>query len=174
MLSDTTFFLTGTDEHGDKIMRAAKKENMTPRAYVDNISALFRDLWPQLNISNDDFIRTTDPRHMAVVEMILQKIYDQGDIYFSEYEGQYCFGCERFYTDRELVDGKCPDHQTKPDIIKESNYFFRMSRYQQWLIDHINEHPDFIRPERYKNEVLAFLREPLDDLCISRPKSRIK
>lgn len=174
MLSNKTFFLTGTDEHGDKIMRAAKKENMTPRAYVDNISALFRDLWPQLNISNDDFIRTTDPRHMAVVEMILQRIYDQGDIYFSEYEGQYCFGCERFYTERELVNGKCPDHQSKPEIIKESNYFFRMSRYQQWLIDHIKEHPDFIRPERYKNEVLAFLREPLDDLCISRPKSRIK
>lgn len=174
MISDQTFFLTGTDEHGDKIMRAAKKENMSPRAYVDNISALFRDLWPQLNISNDDFIRTTDSRHMAVVEMILQKIYDQGDIYFSEYEGKYCFGCERFYTERELVDGKCPDHETEPEIIKESNYFFKMSRYQQWLIDYIKEHPDFIRPVRYKNEVLAFLREPLDDLCISRPKSRIK
>jgi methionyl-tRNA synthetase len=174
MKSDETFFLTGTDEHGDKIMRAAKKENMTPRAYVDTISALFRDLWPQLNISNDYFIRTTDADHIAVVEMILQKIYDQGDIYFSEYEGQYCFGCERFYTERELVDGKCPDHETEPEIIKESNYFFKMSRYQQWLIDHIKANPNFIRPERYKNEVLAFLREPLDDLCISRPKSRIK
>ena len=174
MVTDKTFFLTGTDEHGDKIMRAARKENMTPRAYVDNISALFRELWPQLNIANDHFIRTTDPGHVAVVKMILQKIYDQGDIYFSEYEGQYCFGCERFYTERELVDGKCPDHQTKPEIIKESNYFFKMSKYQQWLIDYINEHPDVIRPERYKNEVLAFLREPLDDLCISRPKSRIK
>ena len=174
MITDETFFLTGTDEHGDKIMRAAKKEKMTPRAYVDRISSLFRELWPQLNIANDHFIRTTDPGHMAVVKMILQKIYDQGDIYFSEYEGQYCFGCERFYTERELVDGKCPDHQTKPEIIKESNYFFKMSKYQQWLIDYINDHPDVIRPERYKNEVLAFLREPLDDLCISRPKSRIK
>ena len=174
MISDETFFLTGTDEHGDKIMRAAKKENTTPRAYVDKISALFRDLWPQLNIANDRFIRTTDPEHIAVVKQVLQKIYDHGDIYFSEYEGLYCFGCERFFTERELVDGKCPDHQTAPEIIKESNYFFKMSRYQQWLIDHINGNPDFIRPERYKNEVLAFLREPLDDLCISRPKSRIK
>ncbi len=174
MSSEKTFFLTGTDEHGDKIMRAAKKENLTPRAYVDKISALFRDLWPELNIANDHFIRTTDPAHIAVVKMILQKIYDQGDIYFSEYEGKYCFGCERFYTERELVDGKCPDHATEPEIIKESNYFFKMGQYQQWLIDYIHEHPDMIRPERYRNEVLAFLREPLEDLCISRPKSRIK
>ena len=174
MITDQVFFLTGTDEHGDKIMRAAKKEDMTPRAYVDKISSLFRDLWPQLNITNDYFIRTTDASHVAVVKTILQKIYDQGDIYFSEYEGKYCFGCERFYTERELVEGKCPDHQSEPDIIKESNYFFKMGKYQQWLIDYIQKHPDVIRPERYKNEVLAFLREPLDDLCISRPKSRIK
>lgn len=174
MSTDRTYFLTGTDEHGDKIVRAAKKENCTPRAYVDKVSGLFRGLWPELNISNDDFIRTTDPAHMAVVEVILQRIYDAGDIYFSEYEGLYCFGCERFYTERELVDGRCPDHQSPPEPIRESNYFFKMSRYQQWLIDHIEQHPDFIRPERYKNEVLAFLREPLDDLCISRPKSRIK
>ncbi|MBI9082888.1 MAG: methionine--tRNA ligase [Desulfobacterales bacterium] len=169
-----TFLLTGTDEHGDKIVRAAKKENMTPRAYVDQISGLFRALWPELEISNDAFIRTTDPRHTAVVEQVLQKIYDAGDIYFSEYEGKYCFGCERFYTERELVDGKCPDHETEPETIRESNYFFKMSRYQQWLIDHITENPDFIRPEQYRNEVLAFLREPLEDLCISRPKSRLK
>lgn len=174
MQSDETYFLTGTDEHGDKIMRAAKKENMTPRAYVDKISALFRALLPELNISNDRFIRTTEPQHMAVVQHVLQKIYDQGDIYFSEYEGLYCFGCERFYTERELVEGKCPDHQSAPEVIRESNYFFKMSAYQQWLIDYIHDHPAMIRPERYKNEVLAFLREPLDDLCISRPKSRIK
>ena len=173
MSTDKTYFLTGTDEHGDKIIRAAEKENQTPREYVDHISGLFRTLWPELNISNDDFIRTTDPAHKAVVKSILQRIYDAGDIYFSEYEGLYCFGCERFYNERELVDGRCPDHQSVPETIKESNYFFRMSRYQQWLIDHIHDNPDFIRPERYKNEVLAFLREPLDDLCISRPKSRI-
>jgi methionyl-tRNA synthetase len=168
------FFLTGTDEHGDKVVSAAKKENLSPRVYVDKISQLFQDLWPELQIENSDFIRTTDPAHMAVVERILQHIYDKGDIYFSEYEGLYCFGCERFYTERELVDGKCPDHETEPEIIKESNYFFKMSKYKDWLIEHIHSTPDFIRPERYKNEVLAFLREPLEDLCISRPKSRLK
>ncbi len=174
MQQEETWFLTGTDEHGDKIERAARKENMSPRAYVDKISQLFRDLWPKLNIGYRQFIRTTDPAHMKLVSRILQKIYDAGDIYFSEYEGKYCFGCERFYADRELVDGRCPDHETEPEIIKESNYFFRMSKYQDWLIDHIAQHPDFIRPERYKNEVLAFLREPLEDLCISRPKSRLQ
>ena len=168
------YFLTGTDEHGDKVVRAAKKENLSPRAYVDKISHLFRTLWPELNINNNYFIRTTDASHMEVVRRILQNIYDAGDIYFSEYEGQYCFGCERFYTDRELVDGKCPDHETTPESIKESNYFFKMSRYQDWLIEHIKQHPDFIRPERYRNEALAFLRAPLEDLCISRPKSRLK
>ena len=168
------YFLTGTDEHGDKVVRAAKKENLSPRVYVDTISQLFRDLWPELNISNSDFIRTTDPAHMSVVEMVLQKIYDAGDIYFAEYEGMYCFGCERFYTERELVDGKCPDHETEPEVIKESNYFFKMSRYQDWLIDHIRNNPEFIRPKRYMKEALAFLKEPLEDLCISRPKTRLK
>jgi len=168
-----TFFLTGTDEHGDKIYQAAEKEGLNPKQYVDKISALFRNLWPELNIRNDDFIRTTDPSHMAVVQQILSRIHASGDIYFSEYQGLYCFGCERFYTERELVDGKCPDHEVEPKVIKESNYFFKMSRYQDWLIEHIQSHPDFIRPERYRNEVLAFLKEPLEDLCISRPKSRI-
>jgi methionyl-tRNA synthetase len=174
MRSAEVYFLTGTDEHGDKVVRAAKKENLSPRAYVDKISQLFKDLWPQLNIANNYFIRTTDAFHMEIVSQILQKIYDAEDIYFSEYEGQYCFGCERFYTERELVDGKCPDHETAPETIKEANYFFKMSRYQNWLIDHIRQHQGFIRPERYRNEVLAFLREPLEDLCISRPKSRLK
>ncbi|PIF02889.1 MAG: methionine--tRNA ligase [Desulfococcus sp.] len=169
-----TWFLTGTDEHGDKIEQAAARENCTPEEYVDRISTLFRDLWPELNISNDQFIRTTDQDHMAVVRSLLTKIHDGGDIYFSEYEGRYCYGCERFYTDRELVDGKCPDHLTEPEVIRESNYFFRMSKYQDWLISHIQENPEFIRPERYKNEVLAFLRDPLDDLCISRPRSRLQ
>ena len=173
MRAEEVFFLTGTDEHGDKVVRAAQKEGLEPRPYVDRISQLFRDLWPDLNVIPDHFIRTTDPDHMEVVRRVLQKIYDAGDIYFSEYEGLYCFGCERFYTERELVEGKCPDHRTEPEVIREANYFFRMSRYQGWLIDHIQTHPDFIRPERYRNEVLAFLREPLGDLCISRPKSRL-
>jgi len=174
MSGEETFFLTGTDEHGDKIVKAAQKQNVSPKAYADQISKLFFDLWPKLNISYDHFIRTTDPDHIAVVTQILQKIFDAGDIYFSEYEGLYCFGCERFYTERELVNGMCPDHETKPEIIKESNYFFKMSQYQDWLIDHIKKNPTFIEPERYRNEALAFLREPLEDLCISRPKSRLE
>ena len=169
-----TYFLTGTDEHGDKVVLAAKEEGLSPLAYVDKISGLFRDLWPELEVEYNYFVRTTDPAHTNVVRQVLQRIYDSGDIYFSEYEGAYCFGCERFYTDRELVDGKCPDHKTVPEIIKESNYFLRMSKYQDWLIGHIKDNPDFICPERYRNEVLSFLREPLEDLCISRPKARLK
>jgi len=174
MRQSESFLLTGTDEHGDKVVRAAKKENLSPKKYADKISGLFKNLWPELNIKYNHFIRTTDTSHMAVVELILQKIYDAGDIYYSKYSGLYCYGCERFYTERELVEGKCPDHETEPEMIEESNYFFKMSRYQDWLIDHINKNPDFIRPERYKNEVLSFLREPLEDLSISRPKSRLK
>jgi methionyl-tRNA synthetase len=168
-----TYFLTGTDEHGDKIVKASEEAGVSTGEYVDRISDLFRTLWPRLNIINNDFIRTTEPRHKKVVKMILSRVQDKGDIYFSEYEGLYCFGCERFYMERELVDGKCPDHQVEPAVIKESNYFFRMSKYQDWLIDHIRENPDFIRPERYRNEVLSFLKEPLEDLCISRPKTRL-
>jgi methionyl-tRNA synthetase len=170
---DETFFLTGTDEHGDKIVAAAEKSGRPTKDYVDKISGLFRSLWPKLNIGNNDFIRTTEPRHLQTVQSILNTVKEKGDIYFSDYSGLYCFGCERFYTERELVDGKCPDHQVEPTLISEANYFFRMSKYQDWLIEHIHTYPDFIRPERYRNEVLAFLREPLDDLCISRPKSRL-
>ena len=174
MTGRDTFFVTGTDEHGDKIAEAAQKAGITPKAYADKISAQFRGLWPELAITNDYFIRTTDENHMETVRRILQKVYDAGDIYFGSYEGFYCVGCERFYTEKELVDGKCPDHQTEPEHRKESNYFFRMSKYQEWLTGYIQEHPDFIRPERYRNEVLAFLREPLEDLCISRPKTRLE
>ena len=168
-----TFFLTGTDEHGDKVAQAARAAGETPQAYADRISGLFRALWPKLNITHNRFIRTTEETHRRVVQLILQKVYDAGDIYFGDYGGHYCRGCERFLTEKELVDGKCPDHGTEPQFIKEKNYFFRMSKYQDWLIDHIQTHPDFIRPERYRNEVLAFLRDPLEDLCISRPKSRL-
>ena len=169
-----SFFVTGTDEHGDKIVEAARKANTTPKEYTDMISAKFSSLWPELAITNDYFIRTTDRKHVETVRLILQKVFDSGDIYFGNYEGYYCVGCERFYTEKELVSGLCPDHQTAPEHRKESNYFFRMSKYQDWLIGHINDNPNFIRPERYKNEVLAFLREPLEDLCISRPKSRLE
>jgi len=174
MIGEKTFFVTGTDEHGDKIAEAAQKAGITPQEYADKISAQFRNLWPKLAITNDYFIRTTDANHIETVRYILQKVYDSGDIYFGSYEGHYCVGCERFYMEKELVEGKCPDHQTKPEYRKESNYFFRMSKYQDWLINHIKNNPDFIRPERYKNEALAFLRDPLDDLCISRPKTRLE
>ena len=174
LMGEETYFLTGTDEHGDKIVQAAESNGQSPQEYVDIISKLFEDLWPNMNISNDDFIRTTEPRHIEVVQDILQKVFDSGDIYFGEYGGHYCFGCERFYTEKELVDGMCPDHQTKPEYIAEKNYFFKMSKYKDWLRDHINKNPDFIRPERYKNEVLSLLDSgELEDLCISRPKSRL-
>ncbi|HET7853110.1 MAG TPA: class I tRNA ligase family protein, partial [Candidatus Methylomirabilis sp.] len=168
------FFLTGTDEHGDKIAQAAAKAGEEPQAYADRISAAFRDTWRALKITHTRFIRTTEPSHQRVVQALLQRIHDRGEIYLGEYGGRYCFGCERFYAERELEDGKCPDHQVEPTFIKERNYFFRMSRYQERLIKHLEEHPDFIRPERYRNEVLAFLREPLEDLCISRPVSRLR
>jgi len=168
-----TFFLTGTDEHGNKVVEAAEKSGETVKAYVDRISKTFKETWPKLNITNDYFVRTTDRNHQDTVREILSKVYTKGDIYFSDYEGKYCIGCERFYTDTELVQGRCPIHMSEPKLIKEENYFFRMSRYQDWLMDYIDKHPDFIRPERYRNEVMAFLRVPLEDLCISRPKKRL-
>jgi methionyl-tRNA synthetase len=168
------YFLTGTDEHGDKIAQAAARAKETPQAYADRISAAFREAWQRMDLRFDQFIRTTEARHRRVVQAILQRIYDAGDIYYGEYGGHYCVGCERFYTEKEMVDGKCPDHQTVLEFVKEENYFFRMSKYQDWLIRHIQDHPDFIRPERYRNEALGFLREPLEDLCISRPRSRLE
>jgi len=169
-----TFFLTGTDEHGDKIVKAAMQNNSNPQEYTDKISAIFKAQWQSMGLKFNDFIRTTEERHKKVVQYVLQKVYDNGDIYFGSYGGYYCFGCERYFTEKEMVDGKCPDHQKPLEFIKEDNYFFKMSKYQQWLIDYINEHPDFIRPERYKNEVLAMLQgEALEDLCISRPKARL-
>ncbi len=168
-----TFFLTGTDEHGNKVVEAAERSGETVKAYVDRISRTFKETWPKLNITNDYFVRTTDRNHQDTVREILSKVYEKGDIYFSEYEGRYCIGCERFYTDTELVQGKCPIHMSEPRLVREENYFFRMGNYQDWLLDYIDKHPGFIRPERYRNEVVAFLREPLEDLCISRPKKRL-
>lgn len=173
LCSNNVRFQTGTDEHGEKIFQAAELEGVSPREFVDRVSGSFADIWPVLSVSPDNIIRTTDFKHVQTVQKILQQVYDKGDIYFSEYSGHYCRGCERFLTEKELVDGKCPDHLTKPEEIAEANYFFRMSKYQEWLIDHIKENPDFITPERYRNEVLSFLSEPLEDLCISRPVSRL-
>ena len=173
LCGDEVRFQTGTDEHGEKIAEAAAKAGETPRAYADRIAAAFRETWPHLSVRPDTVIRTTDAEHIRTVQDILQRVYDQDDIYFSEYSGLYCKGCERFLTEKELVEGKCPDHLVEPQPITEQNYFFRMSSYQEWLIDHIHANPDFITPERYRNEVLSFLSEPLEDLCISRPTSRL-
>jgi methionyl-tRNA synthetase len=171
---DDVFFLTGTDEHGDNIAQAAAKAGVTPKAYADDISAAFRETWRRLGVTNDDFIRTTEPRHQAIVQQILSRLWEAGEIYLGKYGGQYCFGCERFYTEKEIPDGKCPDHQTALTYIEEENYFFKMSKYQEWLVDHIERHPDFIRPERYRNEILGFLRDRLQDLSISRPRTRLE
>ena len=174
LAGDDVWLLTGTDEHGDKIAQAAAKAGVTPQALADRNSAAFRETWRALGISHSDFIRTTEERHQQVVLAILQKLWDAGEIYLGKYGGHYCFGCERFYTEKEIVDGKCPDHQTVLQWIEEENYFFKMSKYQGWLIDYIERHPDFVRPERYRNEVLGFLRDPLTDLSISRPRRRLE
>ena len=169
-----TYFLTGTDEHGDKILKAATAQNCSPKEYTDRISSMFKDAWARMGIDYDDFIRTTDDRHKKVVQSGLQKMYDNDDIYFGSYGGHYCIGCERFLTEKDLVDGKCPEHNRVPDFIEEHNYFFKMKKYQSWLLDHIKAHPDFIRPERYRNEVVSMLEgDELEDLCISRPASRL-
>ncbi|MBQ9452231.1 MAG: methionine--tRNA ligase [Desulfovibrio sp.] len=174
LLGEDVLFLTGTDEHGDKIVQAAEKEGKTPKEFVDGISACFQAMWPELHIANDRFVRTTDAHHIATVQAFLQKVYDAGDIYFGEFGGHYCYGCERFYTEKELENGLCPQHLTKPEYISEKNYFFRMSKYLPWLKQYILDNPDFIRPERYRAEVLAMLESgALEDLCISRPKTRL-
>ena len=171
--ADDTYFLTGTDEHGEKVQKAAEAGGLTPQAYTDKISGKFRAVWDDLGIGYDEFIRTTEARHKKVVADILQQVYDSGDIIFGEYGGLYCVGCERYYTEKELVDGKCPQHDIKLEYRSEENYFFRMEKYRHWLRDYIEDNPDFIRPERYKNEVLGILREPIGDLSISRPRERV-
>ncbi|MCD6569778.1 MAG: methionine--tRNA ligase [Deltaproteobacteria bacterium] len=173
LMGKKVFFLTGTDEHGDKIVETARELETTPKRLADENSAKFKALWPNMCIEINRFIRTTEGQHVCTVQRILQDVYDKGDIYFGEYSGHYCIGCERFYAPNELEDGKCPIHRKELVLVSEQNYFFRMEKYRPWLIEYINDHPEFIRPERYKNEVLGMLREPLDDLCISRPKKRL-
>ena len=164
------YFTTGTDEHGSKNYQAARERGIEPQEWADGITEQFRALWPTMNVENDDFIRTTEQRHADVVRAILQRVYDKGEIYYDTYEGLYCTGCERFLDEDELVDGKCADHDVAPEFTSQNNYFFRMSAYQDWLIGHLHDHPETIRPERYRNEVLSFLKRPLRDLSISRPK----
>ncbi len=169
-----TFFLTGTDEHGQKVQQAAEKQGITPQEQSDTTVLRFQELWKRLGISNDFFIRTTMPFHKKVVQEVLQELFDKGEIYKAEYKGHYCVPCERFFTDKDLGPEKlCPECNRPVTEITESNYFFRMSKYQDWLIDYIKTHPRFILPMFRANETLGFLSKPLGDLCISRPKSRL-
>ncbi len=174
LAGDDVMFLTGTDEHGQKVNEAAKERNLSPLAHADEMVVRFQALWDVLNISHDDFIRTTEARHKRVVSEILQRIYDAGEIYSDNYEGWYCIPDERFWMEKDLVDGNCPDCGRPAVKISEKNYFFKMSKYQDWLIEYIETHPNFIRPEKRRNEILGFLRQPLGDLCISRPKERLE
>jgi len=167
------FFLTGTDEHGQKVQQAAQNLKVTPQQHVDKLHQRFKELWVKLNISNSDFIRTTEERHKILVCNILQTLSDKDEIYRDSYEGWYCTPCERFWTEKDLQEGDCPECRRKVEKIKEHNYFFRMGKYQEWLVDKIKSEPNFILPASRRNEVLGFLEKPLEDLCISRPKSRL-
>ena len=162
------FFLTGSDEHGQKIQRKASEKGKSPIQYVDDIVASFKLLWEKLGISNDDFIRTTETRHHEVVQAIFQKIYDQGDIYKAAYEGWYCTPCETFWLERQLKEGNCPDCGRLVERVQEESYFFRMSKYQDRLLKHIEENPDFIQPVSRRNEMINFIKQGLEDLCVSR------
>ena len=163
------YFLTGTDEHGQKIERKAKEQGVTPKEYVDKIVAGIKDLWKLMDIDYSDFIRTTDDRHVKCVQKIFKQLYDQGDIYKSEYEGWYCTPCESFWTELQLKDGCCPDCGRPVEKTREESYFFRLQKYAEWLIQYIEEHPDFIQPASRANEMLNnFLRPGLEDLCVSR------
>ena len=168
-----TFFLTGTDEHGQKVQQAADERGLTPIEHCDEMQQAFRDLWPRLEIQHDGFIRTTEKRHERVVQAALQQLWEADLIYPKEYGGWYSVGEERFFGEKDLVDGKDPISGTTVEWVEERNYFFRMSRFQAPLVEHIEKNPDFIRPENRRNEVLGFLRQPLEDLCISRPRSRL-
>ena len=169
LLGYDVYFQTGTDEHGEKIEIKAKEAGVTPLEYVDNIAASIKAIWDVMNTSYDKFVRTTDPKHMKVVQDIFKKFYDQGDIYKGEYKGLYCTPCESFWTESQLVDGKCPDCGREVKEAREEAYFFRMSKYAKWLEEYIESHPDFIEPEARKNEIMNnFIKPGLQDLCVSR------
>ena len=170
MKGDDVYFLTGTDENAQKIVRTAEGAGIDPHIYVDDIVEKFRELWRLLNISNDDFIRTTEKRHAEVVQHIFSTLYEKGDIYRSEYEGWYCTPCETFWTENRLVDGKCPNEDCvrEVELLKEESYFFKMSKYQDRLLKYIKDNPDFIKPSSRRNEMIKFLDGGLEDLCVSR------
>jgi methionyl-tRNA synthetase len=175
LLGADAFSVSGTDEHGEKMVEAAAARGVAPAAFTAQVSATFQQTWAELGIAPSAFVRTTDPDHVRNVQAILQKVWDAGWIEQREYDGLYCVGCERFVTERDLVDGLCRDHERAPEPRRETNYFFLMSREFDWLRDHIERHPEFIAPERYRNEALAMLRDEsgLGDLSISRPKARL-
>jgi methionyl-tRNA synthetase len=173
LFGEDSFFLTGLDEHGQKVQEAAAKRGVSPQEHCDQMAGRFTGLWEKLGITPDGFIRTTEARHRAVVQKVLQELYDQGQIYSAEYDGWYCTPDERFWTEKDLVAGNCPDCGRPVVRITEKNYFFRMSQHQQWLIEEIASGRMAIRPESRRNEVLGFLKQPLNDLCISRPRKRL-
>ncbi len=173
LFGKATWFLTGTDEHGLKVQEAAEAAGMEPKAYCDGMVGRFMELWEQLGIRYDRFIRTTDPDHVAYVQEVLQDLFDRGEIYSAPYQGWYCVPDERFWTEKDIEDGNCPDCGRTVIELEEENYFFRMGKYREWLIEHINANPGFIHPDSRRNEVLGFLKKDLGDLCISRPKSRL-
>lgn len=172
LFGDETYFLTGTDEHGQKVQTAAKNRGLSPQQHVDDLVVRFQDIWKELGISNDIFMRTTFDYHKRVVTECLQVLWEKGEIYASDYEGWYSVSEEIFYTEKDLVNGKSPAGKEVQKIV-EKNYFFRMSKYQERLIEYIERNPDFIQPAGKRSEVLGFLRQPLGDLCISRPMSRL-
>lgn len=170
---EKVFFLTGTDEHGQKVQRSAEDAGKETQDFIDGIVGVFKSLWKRLDISYDDFIRTTEPRHINAVGKALKTIYDKGDIYQAAYSGFYCVPCETFWQKSQLTNESCPDCGRPVEYISEKNYFFKLSKYQDWLLGYINSHPDFIKPDFRRNEVLGFLKAPLLDLCISRPRKRL-
>ena len=165
---ERTYFLTGVDEHADKVARVAKEQGLTPKEYVDQIAVAWQELPERVNASIDYFIRTTDEGHKAFVQEFLQKIYDNGDVYQDVYAGLYCVGCEAFKTEAELVDGKCPDHGTVPEWLEEKNWFFRLSAYEERLLQLYDERPDFVLPGFRANEARSFIAGGLRDFSISR------
>ena len=167
------YFLTGTDEHGQKIQKAADLLNLAPLEFTNRIAPKFKELWKRLQISNDDFIRTTEQRHIEAVQEVLNILQASNHLYEGEYGGWYCVPCETFWMENQLLDGKCPDCRRSVEFIKEKNYFFKLAQYQDWLIRYLKEHPKFIFPKTRYNEIFSFLENnKLTDLCVSRPKSR--
>ncbi len=172
---DKVWFLTGTDEHGQKIQKAAEEQGLNPQEFTDRVYVIFKNLWQKLGISYNDFIRTTENRHVSFVQKVLDILYRKQDIYQAKYEGWYCTPCETFWTESQIQQQCCPDCNRPVEKIHETNFFFKLSQYHDWLVEYIEKHPDFIRPQIRRREVLAFLEHNrLEDLCISRPKERLK